>query len=1160
MKRKGLTASMVILATGIAISVWGDSTTLNITGGTDTVTSPLSSTLDFPISRGGDTSFDAFVQFQTVDGTAVAGVDYTAASGSLLIPAGQSSAMIPVTIAGHFNNSPNKTFQMQLLGGGGAGMGFAPSLATQQTFGTGHSPVGVAEADLNGDGLPDLIVSNFNDATVSVLLNTTAPGATVPSFATQQTFAAGNGPAGLTVADLNGDGKPDLIVTNSFDVSVSMLVNTTAPGSATASFTAPQNLATAEAPVSVIAADINGDGKPDLIIANSGSNSLSVEVNSTPPGATTLEFSSREDFATGNQPFSVTTADVNGDGKPDLISANNADNTVSVLLNTTAAGSNIPSFATQQTFATGFAPNWVIATDVNGDGKPDLITANVGDNTVSVLLNTTAPGASTPSFATQHTFGTGNTPVSVTAADLNGDGKPDLMVANQSDNTVSVLLNTMPAPATTFDGNSFAAHQDFGTGTSPASVTTADLNGDGKPDLIVANEGASTISVLLNSTPPGAAAPSFTVQQNFATGGAPTSVIAADVNGDGFPDLIAANAGANTISVLLNTTTPGASTPSFATQQTFATGGTPLSVTSADVNGDGLLDLIVANANDNTVSVLLNTTAPGATTPSFATQQTFATGATPYSVKAADVNGDGLPDLIVANNVGGTVSVLINTTAPGATIPSFANQQTFAVGHDPSSVTVSDVNGDGKPDLIVTNYVDNTVSVLLNTTATGAATPSFATQQTFAAGQFVTAADVNGDGRPDLITANYASKTVSVLLNTTAPGATLPSFATQQTFATGNNPTSVAVADLNGDGALDLAVSNGNDNTVSVLLNDLYASTTSGSPATGTIHYAIPQTTATLTTSLAFGSSPVGDTVTKNIAVKNTGAHPLFVGNVTSNDPEFAATGATTCPGGGLAPTMTCTIAIGFTPSALGAHSATISVNVNTPGNPQHVAATGTGTVDLTVTPTSAIFPTTKIGSTKTKTITVSNKRNVPVVLSEGFSGPNSTDFSVTGGTCMASGEHAGKTSCTLIVTYTATQLGTESATMTVTDFFQDTMGTFTVSFTTAENIPATVSPSTLAFGTLTAKTSPKLLNIAVTNLSGFSLSVSAGSPSGANPGDFAVTGGTCGGTAPAHSTCTIAITFTPTQHATAESASVAVTIGSDPTSPHNVALTGTGP
>src|SRR5205814_1259652 len=136
----------------------------------------------------------------------------------------------------------------------------------------------------------------------------------------------------------------------------------------------------------------------------------------------------------------------------------------------------------------------------------------------------------------------------------------------------------------------------------------------------------------------------------------------------------------------------------------------------------------------DTVSVLLNMTVPGAATPSFAAAQTFATGALPLSVAIGDLNGDGRPDLAVANLSSSTVSVLFNTTTAGAASPSFAAQQTYATGAYPRSVTVGDFNGDGRSDLVLPNQNSNTVSVLLNTLALIAATTSFAGQQSFATG------------------------------------------------------------------------------------------------------------------------------------------------------------------------------------------------------------------------------------------------------------------------------------------------------------------------------------------------------------------------------------------------------------------------------------------
>ena len=208
-------------------------------------------------------------------------------------------------------------------------------------------------------------------------------------------------------------------------------------------------------------------------------------------------------------------------------------------------------------------------------------------------------------------------------------------------------------------------------------------------------------------------------------------MVTTDINGDGKPDLIVSNESSNTISVLLNQTPQGATSASFEAQQTFATGIGPLALTVGDVNGDGPPDVVVANFFNNSVSVLLNQTAVDSTTASFAAQQTFATGAYPFSVALGDLNGDGHPDLVVGNSFANTVSVLLNTTANGATTASFSGQQTFAVGQGPRSVAIADVNGDGLADLLVANYNSNTVSVLLNQTPTDATAPTFLRSKRF---------------------------------------------------------------------------------------------------------------------------------------------------------------------------------------------------------------------------------------------------------------------------------------------------------------------------------------------------------------------------------------------------------------------------------------------
>jgi hypothetical protein len=358
-------------------------------------------------------------------------------------------------------------------------------------------------------------------------------------------------------------------------------------------------------------------------------------------------FAASVDFNSGGSAVNVAIADLNGDGTPDLATANSAP-TFSVLLNTTDTNATTPSFRASVDFATASEPGPVAIGDINGDGKPDVAAVLDFSNTVSVFLNTTPTDATLPSFETPFDFTTGSSPDFVAIGDVNGDGKPDLIVVNRGASTVSVLLNTTAMNATMA---SFAANVDFTTGSVPDCVAIGDINGDGKPDLVVVNSGSNTVSVLLNITEANANTPSFSPRVDFMTGPLPSSVAIGDINGDGKPDVVVTDQqlGANAISVLLNTTTMYANTPSFAAKVDFTTGSMPDSVATSDFNGDGKPDVVVANSGSNTVSVLLNTTAPNADTPSFAAGFDFATGPSPDSIAVGDINGDGKPDLVVAD-------------------------------------------------------------------------------------------------------------------------------------------------------------------------------------------------------------------------------------------------------------------------------------------------------------------------------------------------------------------------------------------------------------------------------------------------------------------------------------------------------------------------------
>ena len=339
------------------------------------------------------------------------------------------------------------------------------------------------------------------------------------------------------------------------------------------------------------------------------------------------------------------------------------------------------SLAPRITLDVGPKAHSVVMDDLDGDGKPDLVVA-VESAGVAVFK-----GHGDGHFDAPVYWPAGTTPNFAATADFNHDGKRDIVTADQDSKTISVLLGNG-------DGT-FKPKVSWPACNGDHEVAVADFNRDGNDDVAVACHGKPYFTSVFFGNGDG----TFKPRLDIHPGGEPGALVVGDYNGDGIPDLAYANRADSTVAILLSN---GDGT--FRDPLTFATADGPHSIRTGDLNGDGILDLVTADDRANKVTVLM-----GTGDGHFVRRQDLPANFRPKSVAVADVNGDGRPDIVITNTTypqccsfeGSTISVFLNLGNER-----FAPRQDFEAGGNPFSLLVRDINNDGKADILTADFID----------------------------------------------------------------------------------------------------------------------------------------------------------------------------------------------------------------------------------------------------------------------------------------------------------------------------------------------------------------------------------------------------------------------------------------------------------------------
>lgn len=709
---------------------------------------------------------------------------------------------------------------------------------------TATAPESAVLIDLDGDGKPDMVTANSTAGNISVFRSTSTNGTV--SFAAKVDIAGGTSPVGIAAGDLNGDGKPDIAVTNlAVTPKVSVFINTSTAGSV--SFAARVEFTAGSSPRGIDINDIDADGKPDIIVTNQGAASFSVFQNTTTGG--TVSFAPKMDFVTGSNPYNITARDIDGDGKADVAVTNQTSGNISVFRNTSTAGSI--SFAAKIDFATGTLPRGIAAGDVDADGKPDIATGNFGTSNISVLRNTSTTGSI--SFAAKVDFALA--PLAQTEqlaiGDLNGDGKPDIAVPDPYTGNlhVNVFRNTSVSGTV-----SFAARVFYGTGagSAPRNIVIGDVDGDGRPDMGVVCNGNNKVSVFRNITPP--------VINNFspvtAQAGSSVTITGYNFRNTAAENLVFFGAAKATVTASSNTsltvTVPNGSThlPISVTADgltghaklpfvlTFSGGDSIIAnsfkarvlgggtsngkdIVMDDFDGDGKNDVVTQNYANSTLTSFRNMSSGG--NIFFLSSGSVTNFGNSVGLASGDLNGDGKPELIAAEGPNNAVTIYRNTSTVAIL---FATGITIGVSAEASAAFVADLNDDGRPEVIVDTK--GYIAILPNTT-TGTGTLSFGTPVLIGMVDYrdrLAVADFDGDGKVDIVSGQSAMR------NTSTNG--VISFSSLSNFAPVLISDFYVTADFNGDGKPDLAELTSNQRRVRFYSNTSTPGTISFSLQAGT--------------------------------------------------------------------------------------------------------------------------------------------------------------------------------------------------------------------------------------------------------------------------------------------------------------------------------------